>query len=362
MKNNTRSWNERMETVQVLKENLEQHIGDRKIIAELMNYINDAKWEVRQKVAECMLFIPPEHIFLFTKLKDDDNAYVAAAAKRCMERSSLVTEPSRKSEKPTLFQNVDKIRQKFGEEAVTMLDKEFTHAYEVTVGAVGHDIRGLLSPIQYYLDKSLKILVKTTTEKELQEARRGLLIVSERIGMIEQMTNDIRDLSKRTPAGRSLESISDLLHHAVGMETDNMHSRKVNIDGIVIEYDISEDIFCRVSRDAILRVFRNFIKNAFESFQVADNNFRDSGKITIVARSIQAGIEITFVDNGAGMDEEALSIVRQFRPRGTSKKKTGTGFGMAIAYSKVRDHNGDVDIQSQPEIGTTVKVFLPYKE
>ena len=44
-----------------------------------------------------------------------------------------------------------------------------------------------------------------------------------------------------------------------------------------------------------------------------------------------------------------------------SKKTNGTGFGLAIACRKVRDHNGNITIDSEEDKGTTVTVFLPDK-
>ena len=58
-------------------------------------------------------------------------------------------------------------------------------------------------------------------------------------------------------------------------------------------------------------------------------------------------MRITVSDTGKGMDEAELEIIRRLRPRGSSKKSSGIGFGLAMASAKIRDHNGTLEIDSE---------------
>jgi len=64
---------------------------------------------------------------------------------------------------------------------------------------------------------------------------------------------------------------------------------------------------------------------------------------------------IEFTDTGIGMSPEQLE--RAFDPF-YSTKPEGTGLGLPISYSIVRSHGGEMDIESQPGRGTTVRVEL----
>jgi len=65
---------------------------------------------------------------------------------------------------------------------------------------------------------------------------------------------------------------------------------------------------------------------------------------------------LTIQDEGAGMDEETRK--RVFEPFFTTKFQ-GRGLGMAAAYGIIKNHDGNIRIESHPEQGTLVHFFLP---
>lgn len=103
----------------------------------------------------------------------------------------------------------------------------------------------------------------------------------------------------------------------------------------------------------ISQVLVNVIVNAFQAMP-------DGGVCHVLTRGIKTDekdwVELTVQDSGIGIKKEELS--RLFEPFYTTKTG-GSGLGLAIAYRIVQDHEGTIQITSQPGLGTTVVVKLP---
>jgi len=101
------------------------------------------------------------------------------------------------------------------------------------------------------------------------------------------------------------------------------------------------------------QAFLNIVKNAFEAMP-------EGGVLTIKARRQPDSpryVEIIFIDNGVGIKKENLKSL--FSPFFTTKQR-GTGLGLAICRRIIAErHHGKIDVESEENKGTAVKIELP---
>jgi CheY-like chemotaxis protein len=80
------------------------------------------------------------------------------------------------------------------------------------------------------------------------------------------------------------------------------------------------------------------------------------GTITVSAVNCSHLIEVKITDTGSGISAKNLTHI--FDPYFTTKK-TGTGLGLAVVYSIVKHHGGNITVESVEDQGTTFTVTLP---
>ena len=86
-------------------------------------------------------------------------------------------------------------------------------------------------------------------------------------------------------------------------------------------------------------------------------NAIDAGSTRITVEIENGGISyLRIADNGCGMSQTVKG--QAFEPFFTTRKK-GTGLGLALVLRTIKEHNGRINLESAPNEGTTVSLFLP---
>ena len=81
-------------------------------------------------------------------------------------------------------------------------------------------------------------------------------------------------------------------------------------------------------------------------------------RISIATSVAENAVSMTVVDNGCGMDENTQR--RAFEAFFTTKRPgRGTGLGLALCYSILKEHGGKIGLTSIPNEGTRVSIMLP---
>ncbi|WP_018881505.1 sensor histidine kinase [Thioalkalivibrio sp. ALE30] len=115
-----------------------------------------------------------------------------------------------------------------------------------------------------------------------------------------------------------------------------------------------EGLHVRGSHATLLQVFINLLTNAEQASP-------EGSTVVIAARVHGRHIQITIDDAGPGIDESSLE--RLFEPFFTTKPAgQGTGLGLPVAYSIVRDHGGTLMAANRPEGGARFLLMLPHQD
>lgn len=128
------------------------------------------------------------------------------------------------------------------------------------------------------------------------------------------------------------------------------------LHGRVLLNDVPPDLpAIRVDANQLSQVLMNLLLNAAQATS-------EGGRITVSAHRSSTGeaVELRIVDTGCGIPPDVLPHV--FEPFFTTKRGKGTGLGLSISQTYVRSHNGEIQIESVLQRGTTVTITLPLRQ
>jgi signal transduction histidine kinase len=141
--------------------------------------------------------------------------------------------------------------------------------------------------------------------------------------------------------------------NAIVEESLRFFQPEIKDRGIVVETELRSDLpRIELDRDQLKQVFYNAIKNSFEAM-------KRRGVLRIRTDRDDSHITISFTDTGGGISPEHLS--RVFEPYFTTKSG-GSGLGLLIVRRIVREHGGELALESKEGKGLTLTIRLPILE
>src|SRR5712691_9027727 len=186
-----------------------------------------------------------------------------------------------------------------------------------------------------------QVLMARTSDKAILG---GLENIEVHVGRIERIVQDLTRLTRPTPATLRETSVRDLVDTAMSLARHNPVVRRMRVESVV---DPALPLV-RVAPDHLVQVFLNLILNAADA----------GGKLSVRASSAGSTIRVNFEDSGCGMTAEQIRHL--FDPfHSTKNSDSHLGLGLYVSHEIVRQHGGDMLVESQPGAGSTITVVLP---
>ena len=106
------------------------------------------------------------------------------------------------------------------------------------------------------------------------------------------------------------------------------------------------------SKGQLRQVFLNMFSNAMDAMP-------DGGTLSVTTTVRADKIQIVISDTGAGIKQEHIEkIFDSFFTTKTDSVK-GVGLGLSVCYGFIKEHDGDIQVESEPGTGTSFIISLP---
>jgi signal transduction histidine kinase len=209
---------------------------------------------------------------------------------------------------------------------------------------VAHEIKNPLGSISIHLQLMQKTIAKSA-DSWAKPLGRYIDVLNEEVDRLNHIVVDflfaVRPMSLELREGNINALITELVDF-VGCEMEQSNIKCL----LELDEDLPRVLLDeRYMKQALL----NLIKNA----QAAMKN---GGILTIAAARFDNGIKISLIDTGAGISEENLAKI--FEPYFTTKE-TGSGLGLTLVYKIIREHQGEITVESREGAGSCFEIILP---
>ena len=221
----------------------------------------------------------------------------------------------------------------YSEDLIMLIDK-FAEYTELLPEDKKQEYQKLLKEIDYeFLKEDLPDLIKSCHEGT--ERTKNIILNLKDFSRMEESAITNVDLPKE------IDSTLNILN--------NKFKNK-----ITVHKDYHEDVpKIEAYGGQLNQVFMNILDNA--AFAVSD---KDHGDVWITIRKDNKFAYVEIEDNGKGMSDETKNKI--FNPFFTTKPVgQGTGLGLSISYKVIKNHNGNIDVQSELGKGTKFIITLP---
>jgi signal transduction histidine kinase len=259
----------------------------------------------------------------------------------------------------TPIKPVRKYHDEFSHLAVAMNTMMFQLAHRQDLLVRAHKLKAvgtLTAGIAHELNNPINNLMLTAatleedypdlTDEDRLELVGDLVSESERA---QRIVRNLLDFARESTSQLEPLSPIHLVEETLRLASNQIKTAKVKVQG---EIDPNlPPVYGDFQQ--LNQVFLNLVMNALDAMP-------KGGTLTIAIRTSRGReqIEIDFTDTGIGMSEQVLASI--FDPFFTTKPGAkGTGLGLSVSQGIIRQHGGDILVESAPGVGTTFTVHLP---
>jgi len=204
---------------------------------------------------------------------------------------------------------------------------------------VSHEIGNPLASISSLVQEML-------SEKTSPFASDSLGLISTHIDRIARIVRSLGDFARLYPRQKIPTKLKDILANTISLVKYDKNFKKINISTNIQDIPV-----LKLDADQMQQVFLNFMLNACDAMP-------NGGTLDISIKQKDGFIETVFSDSGEGIKSEYMDKIFDpfFSTKGPAR---GSGLGLSICYSIIKDHGGTIEIESSQNNGTSFIIRIP---
>ncbi|MBD3349488.1 MAG: PAS domain-containing protein [Candidatus Eisenbacteria bacterium] len=256
--------------------------------------------------------------------------------------------------KATLLNELEESLEELRHTQDQLLQAQKMEAVGRLAGGVAHDFNNLLTAIKGYADLLLADSeIGDDVHADIEQIRKAA-------DQAAALTKQLLAFSRRQPLQRRIIDLNKVVS-----EMDAMLRRLIGED-IELLSDLHDEIRVKADPGQVEQVIINLVVNARDAMP-------EGGRLSVKTKAVVLDEQaccslpgarpgwfacISIEDTGSGIPREVMDQIFEpfFSTKGPGK---GTGLGLAVVYGIVRQHEGWINVYSEPRHGTVFKIYIP---
>lgn len=219
------------------------------------------------------------------------------------------------------------------------------------VAGIQHSMKNMLSSL-----KGGTYMVETGLEERDRElTEEGWAMVQEGISNITELSSRMLSYVKGWDPEVEEADIGELVASIYNAQSDLAESKEIKLHA-----EVAEELPPVLCDPRLMKLaLTDLVANALDACGWKDYPESEPPEVFLRARMSkhEGFVEIEVKDNGQGMTDDIRKNI--FTPFFSTKKRLGTGLGLALTSRIIRKHGGNIDVESEITIGSTFRVSLP---
>ncbi|MFH1952146.1 MAG: PAS domain S-box protein [Pseudomonadota bacterium] len=249
-----------------------------------------------------------------------------------------------------LYENIKKAYQGLKDAQEQVIRTEKLASLGKLSATIAHEINNPLAAVLNYIRLMIKLInLGRFTPERLKDISRYLATMESETANCGEVVKNLLAFSRQSTTHIEANSIEEIIDRTLKLITHDLQLREIHVTR-EIEPDLPR-VLCDFRQ--IQQALLNLLSNASEAIG-------KRGTIRLTSGHSKEGnsIDITISDTGCGIPHEALQNI--FEPFFTTKGEgKGVGLGLSVVYGIITNHNGSIEVKSEPEKGSTFKIRLP---
>ena len=224
------------------------------------------------------------------------------------------------------------------------IESEKLNALTLLAAGVAHEIGNPLNSLGIHL-QLLERKVDSLPPSDREKLDEHLTTARREIQRLDTLLKEFLHAIRPANPNRQPGNLNKVVEDTLSILAPDLEERNVSVH---LSLDPQLPSFS-LDADQLKQAFFNLLKNAYQSLPGS------GGEVHISSKFTEFEIVISVTDNGSGISPEMMgSLFEPYR----SGRKSGTGLGLLIVRRIIREHGGEIEIESEENEGTTVRLYF----